>query len=55
MYDKYLKELEEKLECGSVNIDDFNKKLEAVIKIKTIQAMDVSAELIRESRRISRN
>jgi len=55
MYDKLLKEIEKRLEGGSADIDELNKKLEAIIKIKTIQAMDVSAELIAYSRRVSRN
>ena len=72
MYDKYLKELEERLDHVFKNMfgDDELSELvrtyidivqrasdlaDLIIKIKTIQAMNVSAELIQASRRISRN
>ena len=60
MYDKILKGVEENLELNYDNAEvmDYQKLsliADLIIKIKTIQALDVSAELIRESRRISRN
>jgi len=59
MYEKILKNLEgvlERFTTGELDEKDrFADTLDLIIKIKTIQAMDVSAELIRESRRISRN
>ena len=61
MYDKLLEKIEE-LFGGAVmaNINDetiiyVSNLADLIIKIKTIQAMDVSADLIRASRRISRN
>jgi len=62
MYEKILKNVEAviKQESNFNKIEDIpditlSMHLDLIIKIKTIQAMDVSAELIRESRRISRN
>lgn len=57
MYDKLLKEFEEILgnDDKLTTLDSKNKILDLIIKIKTIQAMDVNAELIRASRRVSRN
>ena len=58
MYDELLKELELAMNSG---YRDFPKEtplgemLDLIIKIKTIQAMDVSADLIRVSRRVGRN
>jgi hypothetical protein len=53
MYEKLLKFIEEQLENRIiVEYDEINKKLEAIIKIKTIQAMDISKELIEESRKV---
>ena len=57
MYDKYLKELEEIIKKGDyyIDLDRSAKLLDLIIKIKTIQALDTSAELIAASRRVSRN
>ena len=59
MYDKLLKGLNENLWANyDVIVLDYKKLSEIadlIIKIKTIQAMDVSAELIAVSRRVSRN
>ncbi len=56
MYNKLLKELEEYIfGKHSKSIEDFANNLDCIIKVKTIQAMDVSAELIANSRRVSRN
>jgi len=57
MYDKYLKELEIIIEKGDyfIDLDRSAKLLDLIIKIKTIQALDTSAELIANSRRLSRN
>ena len=58
MYDKVLAQVEQWLKIsmgkpGSIN--EIINELDLIIKIKTIQAMDVSAELIAYSRRVSRN
>lgn len=59
MYDKLLKQVESwiltKEKMTTVNTKTLNDYLDCIIKIKTIQAMDVNAELIRASRRVSRN
>ena len=60
MYDKILKGVEENLELNYDNAEvmDYQKLsliADLILKIKTIQAMDVSAELIANSRRVSRN
>jgi len=62
MYDKILKQLEEcfnaSLNTADVSDTDANrasKLADLIIKIKTIQALDTSAELIAASRRVSRN
>jgi len=71
MYDKYLKELEGWLErltgiifsddeiCKHISdidkLENASKAADLIIKIKTIQALDTSAELIQASRRVSRN
>jgi len=54
MYDKILKQLETTLKNG-ITGNELSSVLDAVIKIKTIQALDTSAELIAASRRVSRN
>ena len=55
MYEKLLKQLEEQLVYNkNFNIEEDSKIADLIIKIKTIQAMDVSAELIRESRGVLR-
>ena len=58
MYDKLLKQVESwiltKEKMTTVNTKTLNDYLDCIIKIKTIQAMDVNAELIRASRRVSR-
>ena len=55
MYDKILKEIEEYISTGTITAEALAKHLDNIIKIKTIQALDTSAELIAESRRVSRN
>ena len=58
MYEKLLKEIELGIETGFRNFPKeapLTEILDLIIKIKTIQAMDISKELIAESRRISRN
>ena len=58
MYEKLLKELEVAINGG---YRDFPKEtplgdvLDIIIKIKTIQALDTSADLIRASRQVGRN
>lgn len=58
MYDKLLKDFEGRLELYQGN-NKYDKQmsdtLDNIIKIKTIQALDTSAELIAASRRVSRN
>ena len=54
MYDELLKNFEENL----VKVGDYKnlgELLDLIIKIKTIQYMDVQAELVAYSRRVSRN
>ena len=56
MYDKLLKEIEDWIFSGHTLSDGaYSTHLDLIIKIKTIQAMDVAAELIAYSRRVSRN
>jgi len=58
MYDKILDSLETSFKVAydmNENHDKLNKIADLIIKIKTIQAMDVSAELVAYSRRVSRN
>jgi len=57
MYEKLLKILEKRLsECTSDwNLKEATNITDLIIKIKTIQAMDVSADLIRASRQVGRN
>lgn len=50
MYEKILKDYEGILKNDYRAIDDTTKILDIIIKIKTIQAMDRSAELIEESK-----
>ena len=54
MYDKLLKEYEGMLKLDYRPLDDISKILDAIIKIKTIQAMDVSAGLIEASKKVLR-
>ena len=55
MYEKLLKEIEEWINNGTISTETLAKNLDNIIKIKTIQYMDVQAELILASRRVSRN
>ena len=59
MYDILLKQVESwvltKDKMTTVNTKTLGDYLDCILKIKTIQAMDVSAELIACSRRVSRN
>lgn len=56
MYDKTLEKLEERLiGLNLLDVEEASKVADLIIKIKTIQAMDVSADLIRASMRVSRN
>ena len=57
MYDKLLKELERAIVVGKHNVEGkaLTEILDLIIKIKTIQAMDVSADLIRVSREVGKN
>ena len=56
MYDELLKDLEHLITSTSDrNIDEYGKLLDLIIKIKTIQAMDVSADLIRASMEVGKN
>lgn len=53
MFEKTLEKLEERLiGLNLLDVEEANKTADLIIKIKTIQAMDVSAELIRESRKV---
>lgn len=51
MYQQKLAEIEEWLQVAE-DEEAIKNALDIIIKIKTIMAMDVSAELIRESRNI---
>jgi len=58
MYEKILDQVEQWLKVSMNKPESINEiinELDLIIKIKTIQAMDTSKELIAESRRISRN
>jgi len=56
MYEKLLKQLEEQLVYNkNFNIEEDSKIADLIIKIKTIQALDTSAELIADSRQALRN
>lgn len=57
MYEKYIKELEDLIKKGDYfrDLDRCAKLLDLIIKIKTIQALDTSADLIRASRQVGRN
>ena len=58
MYDKLIKEIEDIINNTTDRLNDYKIMaglLDNIIKIKTIQALDTSAELIANSRRISRN
>jgi len=59
MYDELLKEVESwvltKDKMTTVSTEALTDYLDIIIKIKTIQYMDVQAELIQASRRVSRN
>jgi len=56
MFEKTLEKLEERLiGLNLLDVEEACKVADLILKIKTIQAMDVSTELIAESRRISRN
>jgi len=56
MYEKLVKDLEHLItNTSNRDIDEYGKLLDLIIKIKTIQALDVSAELIKESRKVSIN
>jgi len=57
MYDKLLKILEKRLsECTSHwDLKEATNITDLIIKIKTIQALDTSADLIRASRQVGRN
>jgi len=54
MYEELLKKIEGWI-IATTNMGSLSSYLDCIIKIKTIQAMDVSAELIAASRRVSRN
>ena len=57
IYEKLLKDCEDIINTTNDRLNDYKiiaGLLDNIIKIKTIQAMDVSAELIRESRRVLR-
>ena len=55
MYDKLLKEVESWILKDSLNVKQMTDYLDIIIKIKTIQALDTSADLIRASRQVGRN
>lgn len=55
MYDKLLEKIEGWINLETTSTEGITNYLDLILKIKTIQAMDVSAELIRESRKVSRN
>lgn len=59
MYEKLLKQVEEWIifttSSESESSENLGSYLDLVIKIKTIQAMDVSANLIRASRKVGKN
>jgi len=58
LYEGLLKDYEDSIVLVVNKYEDYkivDGLLGVIIKIKTIQAMDVSAELIQASRRVSRN
>lgn len=59
MYDEILKQVESwvltKDAMTTVNTKQLSEYLDCIIKIKTIQALDTSADLIRASRQVGRN
>ena len=60
MYDELLEQLEAVINNGVkervlIKHDVMSKILDNIIKIKTIQALDTSADLIRASRQVGRN
>ena len=58
MYEKILAQIEQWLKVSMGKPESINEiinELDLIIKIKTIQALDTSAELIAASRRVSRN
>jgi len=54
MYEKLLKKVEGWVE-NTVSSKNLGSYLDLIIKIKTIQALDTSADLIRASRQVGRN
>ena len=56
MYEKTLEKLEERLiGLNLLDVEEAGKVADLIIKIKTIQALDTSANLIRASRQVGRN
>jgi len=59
MYDELLKKVESwvltKDKMTTVSTKQLAEYLDLIIKIKTIQALDTSADLIRSSRQVGRN
>ncbi|HDP36351.1 MAG TPA: hypothetical protein ENN27_00560 [Candidatus Atribacteria bacterium] len=60
MYEKLLEQLEAVINNGVNELVDIkweviSEVLDCIIKVKTIQAMDTSAGLIRESRKVLNN
>ena len=56
MYEKTLEQLEQRLiGLNLLDVEEAGKVADLIIKIKTIQALDTSAELVAYSRRVSRN
>ena len=57
MYEKILDSLEVQFKVDydmNIDYDNLNKIADLIIKIKTIQAMDTSAELVRKGREFQR-
>ena len=54
MYDELLEEMEERLKDDKRN-SGIAEILDIIIKIKTIQYMDLQTEILRASRQVSRN
>ena len=56
MYDKLLKKLEDWIFSEhTISNEAISNYLDLIIKIKTIQALDTSADLIRASREVGKN
>ena len=55
MYEKLLKEVESWILKDSLSTKQVAEYLDIIIKIKTIQALDTSADLIKASRQVGRN